>query len=209
LNAIIDADAAAQAGWSVLDLARAFVDGGATFLQLRAKQATGARLLDTVAALVALGGPGVQLIVNDRADIARLAGAAGVHVGQNDLSPEAARRIVGPERIVGFSTHTIAQLDAAVREPLDYIAIGPVFGTASKATGYDAIGLAMVEQAAARAHARGLQVVAIGGITLERAADVVRAGADAIAVISDLLRSGDPRARVREYLERLSAVGRV
>ena len=209
LNAIIDADAAAHAGWSVLDLARAVVDGGATFLQLRAKPATGAWLLDTAAAIVALGGPGVQLIVNDRADVARLAGAAGVHVGQDDLPPEAARQIVGPERIVGFSTHTIAQLDAAVREPLDYIAIGPVFGTASKATGYEAIGLAMVEQAAARAHARGLQVVAIGGITLERAADVVRAGADAIAIISDLLRNGDPQARVREYLERLSAVGRV
>jgi len=209
LSAIIDADAAAQAGWSVLDLARAIVDGGATFLQLRAKQATGGWLLETAAAIVALDGPGVQLIVNDRADVARLAGAAGVHVGQDDLPPEAARQIVGPERIVGFSTHTIAQVDAAVREPLDYIAIGPVFGTASKATGYEAIGLAMVEQAAARAHARGLQVVAIGGITLERAADVLRAGADAIAVISDLLRNGDPRARVREYLERLSAVGRV
>ena len=210
MNAIIDADAAAQAGWSVLDLARAVVDGGATFLQLRAKQATGASLLDTAAAMVALAATaGAQVIVNDRADVARLAGAAGVHVGQDDLPPEAARRIVGPERIVGVSTHTIAQLDAAVCEPLDYIAIGPVFGSASKATGYDAIGLAMVEQAAVRAHARGLQVVAIGGITLERAPDVVRAGADAIAVISDLLCTGDPRARVREYLERLSAVGRV
>jgi thiamine-phosphate pyrophosphorylase len=151
----------------------------------------------------------VQLIVNDRADIARLAGAAGVHVGQDDLPPQAARRIAGPERIVGVSTHTTAQLDAAVREPVDYVAIGPVFGTASKATGYDAVGLAMVEQAAARAHARGLQVVAIGGITLDRAADVVRAGADAVAVISDLLHTGDPRARVRDYLDRLTSVGKV
>jgi thiamine-phosphate pyrophosphorylase len=159
---------------------------------------------------VAISAPaGAQLIVNDRADVARLAGAAGVHLGQADLSPDAARRVVGPDRMVGLSTHTIAQLDAAVREPVDYVAIGPVFGTASKATGYDAIGLAMVEQAAARAHARGLHVVAIGGITLERAADVVRAGADAVAVISDLLRTGDPRARVREYLERLSLVGKV
>jgi thiamine-phosphate pyrophosphorylase len=192
----------------VLDLARACLDGGATFLQLRAKQASSAWLLDTAAAIVALGA-GVQLIVNDRADIARLAGAAGVHVGQDDLPPEAARQIVGPERIVGLSTHTTVQLDAAVREPVDYVAIGPVFGTASKATGYDATGLAMVEQAAARAHARGLRVVAIGGITIDRAADVVHAGADAVAVISDLLRTGDPRARVREYLDRLSSVGRV
>jgi thiamine-phosphate pyrophosphorylase len=194
----------------VIDLARACLDGGATFLQLRAKEAPGGWLLDTAAAIVALGAPlGAQLIVNDRAEVARLAGAAGVHVGQEDLPPEAARRIVGPQRIVGFSTHTTAQLDAAVREPVDYIAIGPVFGTASKATGYDAIGLAMVEQAAARAHARGLQVVAIGGITVERAADVIRAGADSVAVISDLLTAADPRARVRAYLDRLSRVGRV
>jgi len=165
-------------------------------------------LLDTAAAIVGLGAD-VQLIVNDRADIARLAGAAGVHVGQDDLPPDAARRIVGRERIVGLSTHTTAQVDAAVREPVNYIAIGPVFGTASKATGYDAVGLAMVQQAAARAHARGLQVVAIGGITLDRAEEVVRAGADAVAVISDLLRTGDPRARVREYLDRLASVGRV
>jgi thiamine-phosphate pyrophosphorylase len=194
----------------VLDLARACLDGGATFLQLRAKGASGGWLLDTAAAIVALGAPvAAQLIVNDRAEVARLAGAAGVHVGQEDLPPEAARRIVGPQRVVGFSTHTIAQLDAAVREPIDYIAIGPVFGTASKATGYHAIGLAMVEQAAARAHARGLQVVAIGGITVDRATDVIRAGADSVAVISDLLAAGDPRARVREYLDRLSSAGRV
>jgi len=192
----------------VLDLARACLDGGATFLQLRAKRASGEWLLDTAAAIVGLGAD-VQLIVNDRADIARLAGAAGVHVGQDDLPPDAARRIVGRERIVGLSTHTTAQVDAAVREPVNYIAIGPVFGTASKATGYDAVGLAMVQQAAARAHARGLQVVAIGGITLDRAEEVVRAGADAVAVISDLLRTGDPRARVREYLDRLASVGRV
>jgi len=194
----------------VLDLASACLDGGATFLQLRAKAASSGWLLDTAAAIVALGAPvAAQLIVNDRAEVARLAGAAGVHVGQEDLPPEAARRIVGQGRIVGFSTHTTAQLDAAVREPVDYVAIGPVFGTASKATGYDAIGLAMVEQAAARAHARGLQVVAIGGITVERAADVIRAGADSVAVISDLLTAGDPRARVRAYLDRLSGVGRV
>jgi len=192
----------------VLDLARACLDGGATFLQLRAKRASGEWLLDTAAAIVGLGAD-VQLIVNDRADIARLAGAAGVHVGQDDLPPDAARRIVGRERIVGLSTHTTAQVEAAVREPVNYIAIGPVFGTASKATGYDAVGLAMVQEAAARAHARGLQVVAIGGITLDRAAEVVHAGADAVAVISDLLRTGDPRARVREYLDRLASVGRV
>jgi len=194
----------------VFDLASACLDAGATFLQLRAKAAASGWLLDTAEAVVTLGAPhGVQLLVNDRAEVARLAGAAGVHVGQDDLPPEAARRIVGPQRIVGLSTHTIAQLDAAVQAPVDYVAIGPVFGTASKATGYDAVGIRMVEQAAARAHPRGLRVVAIGGITLDRVADVIRAGADSVAVISDLLSTGDPRARVREYLERLSSAGKV
>jgi len=194
----------------VFDLASACLDAGATFLQLRAKAAASGWLLETAEAVVTLGAPhGVQLLVNDRAEVARLAGAAGVHVGQDDLPPEAARRIVGPQRIVGLSTHTIAQLDAAVQAPVDYVAIGPVFGTASKATGYDAVGIRMVEQAAARAHPRGLRVVAIGGITLDRVAEVIRAGADSVAVISDLLSTGDPRARVREYLERLSSAGKV
>jgi thiamine-phosphate pyrophosphorylase len=194
----------------VLDLASACLDGGATFLQLRAKNAAGGWLLETAEAVVTMGARlGAQLVVNDRAEVARLAGAAGVHVGQDDLSAEAARRILGPQRIVGLSTHTIAQLDAALHAPVDYVAIGPVFGTASKATGYDAVGIEMVEQAAARAHPRGLRVVAIGGITIDRAADVIRAGADSVAVISDLLSTGDPRARVREYLERLSSAGKV
>jgi thiamine-phosphate pyrophosphorylase len=152
---------------------------------------------------------GARVIVNDRADVARLAGAAGVHVGQEDLTPGAVRTIVGRDRLIGVSTHTSAQLDAAVREPIDYVAIGPVFGTASKATGYDAVGLEMVRQAADCAHACGLPLVAIGGITVDRAADVIRAGADSVAVISDLFTGGDPRARVRAYLERLASAGRV
>jgi len=152
---------------------------------------------------------GATVIVNDRADIARLADAGGVHVGQDDLAPDAARVLVGPERIIGFSTHSVAQLDAALDQPIDYVAIGPVFGTASKDTGYDAIGLTLVEEAARRARPRGLEVVAIGGITIERAADVIRAGATSVAVISDLLATGDPRARVSQYLDRLAQVSGV
>ncbi len=118
--------------------------------------------------------------------------------------------------MVGFSTHTPAQIDAAIREPVTYIAIGPVFGTATKDTGYAAVGLERVRYAAAPlaraamltgSPPRGL--VAIGGITIDRAADVIRAGAGSVAVISDLLATGDPRARVREYLDRLAPVGRV
>ena len=152
---------------------------------------------------------GAQIIVNDRADVAHLAGAAGVHVGQDDLAPDAARRLIGTDRIVGFSTHSTPQLDLAVEQPIDYVAVGPVFGTASKDTGYDAVGLQLVEEAAKRARPRGLRVVAIGGITLDRAPDVIRAGADAVAIIADLMTSGDPRARVSQYLDRLGGVGGV
>ena len=208
LNAILDDDAATRAGWDILDLARAFLDGGATFLQLRAKDRSSAWLLETAEQLVAMAeASGARVVVNDRADIARLAGAWGVHVGQDDLSPVAVRRLLAADRIVGLSTHSIDQIDDAVQQPIDYVAIGPVFGTASKHTGYDAIGLSLVEAAAARARPRGLPVVAIGGITLDRAADVIRAGASSVAVISDLLATGDPRARVRQYLDKLKQIG--
>jgi thiamine-phosphate pyrophosphorylase len=207
LNAILDDDAATRAGWSVLDLGRAFLDGGATFLQLRAKQRSSAWLLETAEQLVTMARPsGALVVVNDRADIARLADAAGVHVGQDDIGPAAVRRLIGADRLVGFSTHSVAQVDEAVRQPIDYVAIGPVFGTTSKDTGYDAIGLTLVQEAAARARARGLPLVAIGGVTIERVADVMRAGASSVAVISDLLATGDPRARVTQYLDKLRQI---
>jgi thiamine-phosphate pyrophosphorylase len=142
--------------------------------------------------------------VNDRADLARLAGAGGVHVGQDDLAPEAARAIVGDAACIGLSTHTLSQLDAALERRLDYVAVGPVFATATKASGYEPLGLAGVAAAAARTRPRGTPLVAIGGITLDRAAEVVAAGADSVAVIADLLAGGDPAARVRAWLEALS-----
>ncbi len=138
-------------------------------------------------------------------DIARLAAADGVHVGQDDLAPKDVRLVVGPAAIVGLSTHTIDQIDAAVMEPVCYVAVGPVFGTATKVTGYEAVGLERVRASAERAAAHSLPLVAIGGITLERAADVLDAGANSVAVISDLLKTGDPEARVRAYLDRLSS----
>jgi len=151
---------------------------------------------------------GATLIVNDRADIARLAGA-GLHVGQEDLAPDAARSIVGNAAVLGLSTHTSAQIDAAVLGPVDYVAVGPVFGTNTKDTGYEAVGFEALRHASEQARPRGLPVVAIGGITLERAVEVVSAGADALAVITDLIAGGDPEARVRAYRERLRKVGRV
>lgn len=143
-----------------------------------------------------------RVIVNDRADIARLVNAAGVHVGQDDLRPRDARSLLGDEALVGLSTHTLAQIEDAADEPLDYIAVGPVFGTATKATGYEPVGLPMVQAAMAR----GRPVVAIGGVTLETAASVIVAGAASVAVISDLLATGDPTTRVREYMSRLERI---
>jgi len=204
LNAIIDVEVAARAGWRPIDLARAFLAGGATFLQLRAKALSSARLLEEASAIAALAREAAAtFIVNDRADIARLAGADGIHLGQDDLAPAAVRRIVGDRAIVGLSTHTLEQLDLALREPIDYVAAGPVFGTSTKDTGYAAIGVSRVRDAAARAKAAGLPLVAIGGITLDTAPAVIEAGAASVAVIGDLLAAGDPEARTRAYLERL------
>jgi thiamine-phosphate pyrophosphorylase len=204
LNAIIDADAAARGGWTPTALAQAFLAGGAQFLQIRAKQMSGARFLDAATAIVALAHRrGATVVVNDRADIAQLAGADGVHVGQDDPAPRDVRRIVGERATIGLSTHTLEQLERAAVEPVSYLAIGPVFGTATKSTGYEAVGLDMVRKAAQLVGRRGVPLVAIGGITLETARSVIDAGADAVAVISDLLSDGDAERRVREYLREL------
>jgi thiamine-phosphate pyrophosphorylase len=205
LFAILDADTAARAGWPILDLAAAFLRGGARFLQLRAKAMPGDALLATAAAVVQLAHRHeARVVVNDRADIARLSGADAVHVGQEDLSPASVRAIVGDAAIVGLSTHSIEQVERAVLEPVSYVAIGPVFGSVTKATGYEQIGLDMVRQAARLTAARGLPLVAIGGITLDTAESVLDAGAASVAVIGDLLASGDPEARVRAFVDRLS-----
>jgi thiamine-phosphate pyrophosphorylase len=205
LYAIADADAAAAAGWTLVDVACACLAGGATLLQLRAKRAPSGWMLDAASRIVERAhAAGATVIVNDRADIARLSGADGVHLGQDDLPPGLARAIVGDAAVVGRSTHTAGQMDAALGEPISYVAIGPVFGTATKDTGYDAIGLERVRDAARRARTRSLPLVAIGGITLDTAAGVIEAGAASVAVIGDLLAGSDPERRVRSYLERLS-----
>ena len=206
LYVICDAEACDRAGWTLVDFAAACIDGGATFLQVRAKGASGAWLLNAIAAVVRRAEAARALVVvNDRADLARLAGAGGVHVGQTDLSPAAVRAVVGREILVGQSTHTPGQYEAAFGEPVDYVAIGPVFATATKATGCDAVGLEGVRGAAARTLVRGLPLVAIGGITLARARSVRDGGAQSIAVISDLLATGDPAGRVREFLRALES----
>ncbi|HEX9366743.1 MAG TPA: thiamine phosphate synthase [Vicinamibacterales bacterium] len=196
LYPILDIDLCRERRLEPLAVLAAFLAGGARLIQLRDKTAsTGARLACADEVVARAHAAGARLIVNDRADIARLSGADGVHLGQDDLSVAAARRIVGADAVVGLSTHDVAQIEAAAATTASYIAVGPVYGTATKDTGYSARGLDLVR----RAVLSGRPVVAIGGITLERAPEVLAAGASSVAVISDLL-AGDPEARVRMFL---------
>jgi thiamine-phosphate pyrophosphorylase len=193
---------AAAHGWSAPDLARAFLDGGATLVQLRVKELPSGQFLELCERVVGVAEPyKASVIVNDRADLARMSGAAGVHVGQDDLAPSAARGLLGPAAIVGYSTHAMEQIKAALAEPVSYVAVGPVFGTRTKATGYEPVGLELVAEAARLS--RGVPIVAIGGITLETAPGVLAAGASAVAVIGDLLAGGDPKAAVAAYRQTL------
>jgi len=206
LYAVLDTGVAASRGWTVADLGQAFLDGGAQLIQLRAKHLDARALLDAADRLVRLAEPaGARIVVNDREDVAAMCGAAGVHVGQEDLAPRDARALLGDRAMIGLSTHTPEQVDAALDEPIDYIAVGPIYGTSTKDTGYAAVGLDLVRDAVKAADTR--PVVAIGGITLARAPEVLAAGAASVAVISDLLETGDPTRRVAEFLARLSGSG--
>jgi thiamine-phosphate pyrophosphorylase len=203
LYAIVDAGQAARHGWTVPELAAAYFDGGARLVQLRAPGVASEVLDGWCDAVVArASGYGAAVMVNDRADVARLCGAAGVHLGQDDLPVEHARTIVGEGGVIGLSTHTPDQLRDARTKPVNYVAVGPVYATGTKNTSHRPVGLALVREAVAREAAR--PVVAIGGITLERAPEVLAAGAAAVAVIGDLLARGRPTARVRAYVDGLA-----
>jgi len=199
LYAILDASLIASdapAAW--VAFAASLARAGCRLMQIRAKQIDPAKQLEIAAQLArALDSTGVRLIVNDRADIALLAGAGGVHVGQQDLKVEQARAICGPVMWVGVSTHTIEQVRAADKTSADYVAFGPVFPTTTKLQPDALVGLEGLR--AARAATRK-PIVAIGGITLDRARAVYGAGADSLAVASDLLRAANPAARAEEYL---------
>jgi thiamine-phosphate pyrophosphorylase len=203
LYPIVDADLCGVAGRAPADVARAFLSAGATWLQLRCKTMGSGAFLDLAnIVLQDARAAAATVIVNDRADVARASGAPGLHVGQDDLTPADARVVVGASCLLGLSTHTLAQWQAAVREPISYLAIGPAFGTGTKNTGYEPVGLGVVSTAAALAAEHGLPVVAIGGITIENARAVIDAGASSVAVISDLLK-GDPERRCREFIRAL------
>lgn len=199
LYAIVDPLAT---GRDPVALGRAMLDGGARCLQLRLKDASARELLAVACALrEPTRAAGALLIVNDRADVARAAGADGVHVGQDDVPVSVARAILGPGRLVGVSTHDVDQARAAVRDGADYLGVGPIFDTASKAGALPARGLDLLH--AVRA-AVDRPLVAIGGITAETAAAVRGAGADSVAMIGALVGAPDVAAAVRNVLNRLS-----
>src|SRR5690242_3650265 len=184
---------------SELDLAETLAASGVELIQYRNKTPFSRQFFEMSRQLSSALGPcGVRLIVNDRADIALLAGASGVHVGQDDLGVEDARAICGPDRWVGVSTHTLEQLAAADRTSADYIAFGPIFPTATKKNPDPVVGTELLRKAR---QLTKKPLVAIGGITLERAAEVYRAGADSLAVIRDLICAPNPGTRAREYLD--------
>jgi len=200
LYAIVDAagfqeeDPARQTA-RLVAFATELLAGGATLLQYRDKIGSARRVLDHARALRRLTGGKARLILNDRADLCLAAECDGVHLGQEDLSPEAARRILGDRLWVGVSTHSVEQVREAERAPVDYIAVGPVFATASKERSQPEIGLEGVR--AARLATRK-PLVAIGGITRANCRSVLEVGADSVAVIADL--RAEPRKAVEEFL---------
>jgi len=169
--------------------------GGATLIQLREKKMPALEFYEHAKAAVAVG---VPLIINDRVDVSIAVGARGVHLGQDDLPPEAARRLLGPDAIVGYSTHNIDQALAAVKLPIDYIAVGPIFQTTTKTDTFPILGLEGLR--AVRAAIGEFPLVAIGGITHANAPEAIAAGADSVAVISALL--SDPN-RIAEMTRSL------
>jgi thiamine-phosphate pyrophosphorylase len=179
-------------------IAAALAESGCRLMQVRAKQADSRAQLKISAELSrSLDSARVRLIVNDRADVALLAGAGGVHVGQQDLAVDDARAICAAPMWIGVSTHTLDQVRAADATSADYVAFGPIFPTTTKSKPDALVGLDGLR--AARALTRK-PLVAIGGITLARAHDVYGAGADSAAIASDLLRAANPGARAAEYL---------
>jgi len=193
------ADTLGRPELSFLGLAEQICAGGARLLQLRVKDRPTREFLTLAQEVRTICHRyGSLLIINDRADIALAVEAEGVHVGQEDLPLAAARKVLGPGKLIGVSTHDPAQALAAGRGGADYLGFGPLFGTSTKATGYSARGLDQLREVRALV---SLPIVAIGGITAERAPAVLAAGADAVAMISELVLANDITAKVRETLE--------
>ncbi len=184
---------------SELAFAEMMAESGVELIQYRNKQASSRTLFQVSQGLSDfLTARGVRLVVNDRADVAALVEAGGVHVGQEDLGVEQARAICGATRWVGVSTHTLEQVAQADQSSADYIAVGPIFPTSTKEKPDAVVGVGFLRRA--RPLTRK-PLVAIGGITLERAGDAFRAGADSVAVARDLLSAAHPATRARQFLD--------
>ena len=196
LYAILDAGLAK--GRPLTTILRDFLKGGAKLLQLRAKELTSAEFFNVAKEASRLAHEaGAIFIVNDRLDIALACNADGVHLGQEDLPLSVARKILGKEKLIGVSTHDLSQAQEAERDGADYIGFGPIFGTATKDTGYSPRGLEMLREIR---KAVKIPVVAIGGITEKNVAEVWKAGADSAAIISDLMGADDAAEKVRRIL---------
>lgn len=193
------ADTLGRPELSLIELTQKLCAGGARLLQLRVKALPAREFLAVAQEVRAIcQRTGCLLIINDRADIALAVNADGVHVGQEDLPLPAACKVLGPGKLIGVSTHDPAQAIAAERGGADYIGFGPLFGTNTKATGYSARGIDQLREIRALV---GLPIVAIGGVTAARAPSALAAGADAVAMISDLVLASDVTAKVREVLQ--------
>ncbi len=185
------------------ECAQELAAAGVRLLQYRNKGASACELFESSKRLSSLLIPqGVTFVVNDRADVAAAAEATGVHIGQADLGAKAARSVIGTGKLLGVSTHNLDQFKEAAGTSADYIAVGPIFATSTKANPDPVVGLEFLRRV------RPLTdkpIVAIGGITLDHAAEVIQAGADCVAVIRDILLARDPGRRVRQYIELLEA----
>jgi thiamine-phosphate pyrophosphorylase len=198
LYALVDPERAGKRG--LADLARLVAQGGATLVQLRDKLSETRPMVERARAIKAALAPfHVPLLINDRVDVALAAGADGVHVGQTDMAVEDARRLLGPDAIIGLSIKTAAQAEAAPIEALDYAAIGGVFATASKDNPSPPVGPAGLKGIAAifRRRAPEFPLCGIAGIDATNAGDTIAAGADGVAVISALSLASDPQAAAR------------
>jgi thiamine-phosphate pyrophosphorylase len=183
-------------GLSHAEQVRLLTLGGASLIQLREK---GMPALEFYEQARTAKRSAVQLIINDRVDIALAAGADGVHLGQDDLPPEAARKLLGPRAIIGYSTHNVDQAISATKLPIDYLAIGPIFSTTTKSDTAPVLGLEGLR--AVRLAIGEFPLVAIGGITVGNARAVIAAGADSVAVISALLSGADIVSATKTLLE--------
>ena len=199
LYAIADAGLLARKNISLVSFATEMRDAGVTLLQYRDKAGTPRQILDNAAAIKEIfAGIDCMLVLNDRADLAKLAGWHGLHIGQEDLSPSGARNVLGDEAILGVSTHNEAQLLDADAGEADYIAVGPIFATNSKENPDPVVGLDGLRRARALTKK---PLVAIGGITRQNMASVIAAGADSVAVISDLMPHDEsPQKSARDFL---------